>query len=111
VPFGIKFDPKAFANEFVSRRVGRQLGEFLDDLGMDTLTYLVENNRDLSDFIPWEKQQQILKGMSSFGEIARMFSNGEIYTWMPERYRRFFEQKPDGQKWALKQIGFIRQAL
>ena len=111
MPFGIKFDPKSFATAFISRRAGRSLEKFLDELGIDVLNYLIINDKDLSDFIPGDTQQQIVKSMAGGNELIRMYSDDDIYTWLPERYQRFFEQKSDGQKWALRQIGFVRQLL
>ncbi len=104
----IKFNPTAFGHTFVARRAERWLNEQFDAIGKDNMVYVVENNRNLLDYVPAEMKAQWKIQSMDYKEMFPQFTDEEVYGWVPQYWRNVIESVPGGREWGMRQVLHIR---
>lgn len=109
--FPIKFNPSAFAQDFIRRKTSRWLDTQFTFLGKERLLFVIKNNRNLVDFIPPELLQKYKADAKAYAESAKQFTDDDVYSWIPDKWKALIEAEPDGKEWAYRQIPLIRQII
>jgi len=105
MPLGIGFNPKVFAEEFVARRYKRWLNEFFTGLGEERLVYLIQNNKDFTDYIPPEKLAAQTRHIDK--RFLAVATPDKVYSWLPEETRETIESFGHGKEWAYRQMDLL----
>ena len=107
--FGIKFNANAFAHTFVTNRAKRWLVNFLNGIGKDNIRYLVQNNKDLTAYIP--REQLLMHQSQVKTQVGFNFTADEVYDWVPGDFRAIIEAHTNGKTWAYRQLQIIKETL
>ena len=108
-PLGIKFDGVSFSHEFVARRARRWLKKMLDGIGgVNSVVFCIHNEKNLVDYLPPEVRYKYKKAAEANQEVTEMFSNEDVYSWIPDEYKAVIEEEPGGREWVNQQIALIR---
>ena len=105
----INFDGSAFARTYFSRPIIRWLSNFFLQLPADVLELCIENDLYLLKYLPPQMISSYTQSITHYRQLADVFSDEEVYGWLPEGTRMFIESKPKGKTWAMKQLVKIRQ--
>lgn len=105
---GFKFNPTAFSHTFVGNKARRWLGQIFDGLGESKIRFVVENNKNLLDYVPEQTKSNWRKQAKNFKPLFPKFTNDEVYGWIPDRWRALIESIPGGRDWGFNQIAAIR---
>jgi hypothetical protein len=88
-----RFDKFSALKAFVGKRSERMLGDFLDKVGVENICKCIESGVMVTDKIPdrdkmiWRAQLEQFKG------LFYIFEDHDLYNWIPQRYREYFEKK------------------
>lgn len=108
---GFTFDGGIFARKYVELKASGQLKKFFDGLGVEALTILVTQNKDIYDFLP-EKEREGLKKIAANAQVQeaivkKLFTEDDVISWIPDKYRQVISQYPQGKDWATRQIDML----
>lgn len=107
----IKFNGLKFSKEFVGRRACHWLANLFEGMGLRArdFAYLIDGDKRLVDFIPPEQIARWKGQANAHKQYSKLFTDDDIYSWIPAESRAIIELHPGGWKWAYRQIEFIRQ--
>lgn len=109
----IKFNPEAFAREFISRGARRWLNNFFEQIGLDNIAYLLQSNKNIVSYIPPKQLLDYRVKAAKYKDYAKLFSDDDIYSWLPDDCRALIESYPQGQgkEWVYRQFKHIRELM
>jgi len=96
---------------FIGKRAGRGIGEFLDGVGKEAILLCMENGEWLTDLLPPEMKASLIQQVMQYHDAFDAFPDEEVYSWVPEDKRIFFEGIEGGREYLLGQIAEIRRIL
>lgn len=106
-PFGIQIDGQRFLTSLVSKKVERFMRTAIfEPLGRDNLLFLISKDKSYIRMIPPEVLVGYLQGVNK--DIAGKFTNEDIYRWVPKEYLAVIESVPEGKRWAMGEIEYLR---
>lgn len=103
-----KFNPAAFGHTLIARKAERWLKAQFDAIGQENMTYIVNNNRNLLDYVPAEMKANWKIQSAEYKEMFPQFTDEEVYGWVPQYWRNFIEAIPGGKDWGMRQVSHIR---
>lgn len=112
-PFGLKFSSLAFSRAFVANHCRRWLQRFFDGMGLENhnILRLVEEKKGLSDFVSHKVLAYYRAEAKKYAEYGKLFSDDDVYSFLPDELKLTVEDHPQGKEWAYRQIEFLRSFL
>jgi hypothetical protein len=107
----LHFSPTRAAHAYIGSKAKRIIGEFLGKIPSQTILTCIKNGKFLTDYIPIEKRQEFKSKVSPYRDVVRGFSAEEVYLWIPQNYRVYFEGVSGGKRWALAELQHIKDFL
>mgnify|MGYP001583785086 CR=1 FL=1 len=113
---GSKLSINKFSSALIRRQVLREGGEkvalFANKLGPERLAYLLDNNKDLSFYLPKELEAQWRAAAPKYAFLAQIISDEDVWTMLPPWARTLVESRgPAGVEWWKKQLAWIRSFM
>lgn len=105
------FNGGVFARGFAKRQVSPYIGAFLDKFGDEIVKNCIKRKIWITDCLPAEYKVELKQLCQSYTELLPVFSNEEVYSWIPDRNRFLIESVEGGKDWALGQLQIIREFL
>ncbi len=105
----INFDGAAFSRTYFSRPVIRWLSSFFATLPADVLELCIEHDIYILKYLDPQMIGSYRQAITPYRRLADVFSDEEVYDWLPEGTRGLVESHSNGKTWAMSQLARIRQ--
>lgn len=92
----------AFARTLIGKKASRYIEKLFNGIGRDSLTYMIANDKDMLSYITDISQYRRVAYGHQY--VASLFTDQDVYSWVPKDYKAFIESYPHGKAWALRQI-------
>lgn len=104
-----RWSTMAFSKEFLKRQAVRRINGFLDEIGGPrAISFLISNNKDLSNYISEDVQLQLKAGAKNVEDIANIFTDDMVLDSLDEKYKKLIYGMPNGKEWAKRQLQTLR---
>lgn len=101
-----------FARNFVVKRAKRMVQQYLETIGPENLAYLIEKDKNFSEYIPKPVQQKLREAAKSYNWVGALLSDDDVIAMLPE-WVRILVAKYDEQgiKWLTRQLSWLRSFI
>lgn len=107
----MKFNIAKAGHAFLGVKAGRIIGDFLKPWPESKLLYCINNHKFITDYIPASFRLDLKAKFNPHRDMLDGFTNEEVYRWIPQNYRQYFERTPGGKDWVLAELQHIREFL
>ncbi len=100
-----RIDAQKLGKGFVMRQGRRRLAEVVNRLGKGNIKYLIENDKDLSQYLSHEKEAEYRKSGKGYAWVGKLLTDEEflsmIPSWATELVKSYGDQ---GEQWLKRQV-------
>lgn len=113
---GSRLSINKFSSALIRRRVLREGAAkvllFAEKLGQERLAYLLDNNKDLSFYLPKELEAQWRAAASKYSFLAQIITEDDVWAMLPLWARGLVESRGSvGVAWWKRQCAWIRSLV
>ncbi len=106
---GISVNLGNFGQTYTTRKAARTLSEYLlNNIGEDTVTYLIHNNKQIKDYIPADKIPIVQAKLKEYKWFIDTVTVQNIVDELPRETKEFFSGITGGIQWLRTQLTWIK---
>lgn len=105
----LKVNVRAGARKYLLAQYGHQIEPILTGLGQVNVKWLIENSKDLQQFLPAQTQADMKHNLAGWKWVTDIFTDDEVIAELPPWFKSELDTHGEkGLEWAKRQLLWLR---